>query len=92
MEKCRDCNSTLKAGELTCYNCGASVVVKDAPQVIFLKRFVSFLNVAFWASALMTVGGLFVDFFPPFIRCLLLTFILLIIRSSAVQMLEKKNG
>jgi hypothetical protein len=92
MDKCRDCNSTLMAGELECYNCGASATVKDSAQTVFGKRFRSFLNVAFFASALMTVASLFVDFMPPFMRCLMLTFILLLIRSSAGQMMDKKRG
>ena len=92
MDKCRDCNSTLKAGELECYNCGRSVVVKETSQAIFLRRFVLFLNAAFWVSALMTVASLFVDFLPKFFPCLMVTFILLLIRSSAVQMVEKKTG
>ena len=83
---------TLKAGELVCFNCGAEVIVKETARAVFLKRFVSFLNVAFIASSLMTVAALFVDFMPPFMRCLMLTFILLIIRSSAVQMLDKKKS
>ena len=92
MDKCLDCNSTLKAGELQCYNCGASVKVQETPQMVFGKRFASFLNIAFFASIAMTIASLFTDFVPPFTRCLILTFILLLARSSAAQMLEKKKG
>jgi len=92
MEKCRDCNSTLKAGELECYNCGTPVKVQDTPQIVFGKRFVSFLNIAFFASCGLTLLSLFgLEFTPRFMPCLVLTFILLLIRSSASQMLEKKR-
>ena len=92
MDKCRDCNSTLKTGELECYNCGASVILRETRQTVFGKRFASFLTVAFFASALLTLASLFVDFTPPFMRCLMLTLILLLIRSSAVQMMDKKRN
>lgn len=92
MQKCRDCNFTIKTGEVACYNCGAPVQIVDTPQTLFVKRFVSFLNVAFFGSAILTVVSLFTDFTPPFMRCLMLTLILLVIRSSATQMMEKKRG
>ena len=91
MEKCRDCNSSIMTGELVCYNCGATVKVQETRQTIFGKRFLSFMNVAFIASALLTVASIFVDFTPPFLRCMSLTSILLLIRSSAAQMMEKKK-
>lgn len=91
MDKCRDCNSSIKTGELACYNCGAPVKVVDTAQTVFGKRFASFLNVAFFASAILTVASLFTDYTPPFMRCLMLTLILLVIRSSATQMMEKKR-
>jgi hypothetical protein len=92
MRKCRDCNGTLKSDELQCFNCGAVVKTQDSAQTAFGKRFSTFLNVAFIASALLTVASLFFDFTPPFMRCLMLTFILLLIRSSAAQMMEKKKS
>jgi len=79
------------AGEEQCYNCGAPVKVPESAQTLFGKRFITFLNLAFLGSAILTVVSLFVDFTPPFIRCLMLTFILLLIRSSAAQMMERKK-
>jgi hypothetical protein len=92
MEKCRDCNGTLMKDELKCYNCGRVVQMQDTAQTAFGKRFATFLNVAFIASAVLTVASIFFDFTPPFMRCLMLTFILLLIRSSAWQMMEKKKS
>jgi hypothetical protein len=92
MEKCRACNSSIKTGELACYSCGTPVKEQETSQTIFGKRFAMFLNVAFGASALLTLVSIFVDFTPPFMRCLALTFILLLIRSSAVQMMDKKRN
>jgi hypothetical protein len=92
MEKCRDCNSTLKRDETQCYNCGALVNQKDSAQTVFGKRFNAFLNIAFICSCLLTVASVFVDFTPPFMRCLMLTFILLLLKSSSAQMMEKKKG
>jgi polyferredoxin len=92
MEKCRDCNGTLMKDELKCFNCGRVVQTQDSAQTVFGKRFSSFLNVAFIASALLTVASLFFDFTPPFMRCLMLTVLLLLVRSSAAQMMEKKKS
>jgi hypothetical protein len=91
MEKCSACNSSIKRGELACYSCGAPVQVPVSAQSMFGKRFAMFLTLAFGASALLTLASLFVDFTPPFMRCLSLTLILLLIRSSAVQMMDKKR-
>jgi hypothetical protein len=92
MTKCHDCNGTLKKDELQCFNCGATVKTQETVQTVFGKRFATFLNIAFIASSLLTVASLFFDFTPPFMRCLMLTFVLLLIRSSAVQMMEKKKS
>jgi hypothetical protein len=91
MEKCRECNSTVKTGEVHCYACGALLKARETGQTVFGKRFATFLTIAFGASALLTLASIFVDFTPPFMRCLMLTFILLVIRSSAVQMMDKKR-
>jgi len=75
-----------------CYSCGTPVEERETTQTVFGKRFKLFLTVAFGASALLTLASIFVDFTPPFMRCLMLTFILLLIRSSAAQMLDKKRN
>jgi hypothetical protein len=92
MQRCRDCNSTLKAGELVCYHCGTAIADPDALKTAFGRRFVLVLTIAFWGSVVLTVISPFTDFTPPFMRCLIMAFILLIIRSSAAHMMEKKGG
>ena len=62
--------------------------VEETRQTIFGKRFLSFLNVAFILSAVLTVAAIFVDL--PFLRCLMMTVLLLLVKSSAAQMMEKK--
>ncbi len=91
MIRCLDCNSSLKKEETVCFTCGATVKV-ETPQSIFGQRFASFLKFAFLGSAVLTVASLFFDATPSFAKCLTTTLVLLFVRSSADQMLEKRKG
>ena len=92
MTRCRDCNSSLKPDEKECWSCGAAVVQKESARSIFGTRFASLITILFFASAVLTVASLFIDATPPFWKCLITTVVLLFVRSSAGQMLEKKGS
>lgn len=91
MTRCRDCHATMKSEELQCWACGAAVAQKDTPKISFGKRFASGLKFAFIGSGLLTVASLFFDATPSFARCLTATLVLLLAKSSAEQMIEKKG-
>lgn len=91
MDHCRDCNATIKPDETVCWSCG-SVCQQNVGASSFGKGFAGLINVAFLISAAITVASLFFDATPPFSKCMTATIILLLVKSSADQMLEKKKG
>lgn len=56
------------------------------------ERFVLFSKIVFILSAVMTVASLIFSATPPFSKCLVATIVLLFVKSSAEQMLERKKG
>ena len=90
MDRCRDCNSTIKNDETVCWACG-SVCHAHKPPSGLGKGFAGLINVAFLLSAAFTVASLFFDATPPFSKCITATLILLLVKSSADQMREKKK-
>ena len=91
LDRCRDCNASLKQGEKDCYACGASVRAGTTKSE-FGKRFAALLKYAFIISAVCSVASLFLDEMPSFGKCITATLVLLLAKSSAEQMLEQKNG
>jgi hypothetical protein len=91
MERCRACNSSVKYGETVCFNCGTAVEKKDA-RAAMATRFVLLTKIGFILSATMTVASLFFSATPPFWKCLVATIVLMFVKSSAEQMLEKHKS
>jgi uncharacterized membrane protein YvbJ len=91
MQRCRECNSSLKKDETECYTCGTPVVAKTA-QATMKTRFVTIINILFLISAAMTVASLFITIPISFMKCMTTTLVLLIVKSSAAEMREKKEG
>jgi len=91
IHKCFECNSTMKSDETACWACGAERRQKDLPTGMG-QRFASVIGILFIISALMTVASLFLPATPPFSRCITVTLILLLVKSSAGQMLDKKKS
>ena len=89
MEKCLDCNSTLKKGEKACYACGAQVPVVN-PKASLNQRFALVIKIVMYASAALTVASLFVTGLS-FMKSSAVTLVLFIVKSSADEMLEKKK-
>ncbi len=91
MDKCLDCNSTLKPDEPSCFTCGStrkSKTEKSTPMM----RCATAVKVMFIASGLMTVASLFFEAAPSFTKCLATTIILMFVNRSAEQMAEKQKG
>jgi hypothetical protein len=90
LQRCRDCNATLKAEETVCWACGSAVEPKDVPFSLN-RRFSGFINFLFIVSLLITIASLFTDMMPPFMRCATVTAVLFLVKSSATQMLDKER-
>jgi hypothetical protein len=91
MDRCRECNSSVKTGETACFNCGSAVRLKEVGPGL-AERFVLVSKIIFILSAIMTVASLIFSATPPFWKCLVATVVMLFVKSSAEQMLEKKKG
>jgi hypothetical protein len=91
MDRCRDCNSTIKSTETVCWACG-SACHQNIRSGGLGRGFAGLINIAFLISAAFTVASLFFDATPPFSKCITATIILLLVKSSADQMLEKKKS
>jgi DNA-directed RNA polymerase subunit RPC12/RpoP len=91
MMRCMDCHATMKSDELQCWACGSAVVKKETPRSLFARRFATGLKFATIGSGILTVASLFFDATPSFTRCITATIVLLLAKSSAEQMIEKKS-
>jgi hypothetical protein len=89
MNKCGSCNGTLKDDEKSCFQCDTPVPPREV-KVSLQQRFRSVIKVVFIISAIMTVASLFFDFTPSFIKCMVATMVLALVKSSAEQMSQSE--
>ncbi len=89
MTKCSSCHGTLRNGETSCFICGVAVPPERA-KTSLMDRFRVAIKVAFIFSGLLTIASLFTDLTPSFVKCLLATVILMLVKSSADQMAESQ--
>jgi hypothetical protein len=90
MTHCESCNGLLRNDEVKCYRCDAPVIPRFTTKVSANDRFRTGLKIAFILSALMTAAHLFVSFNPSFTVCLVVTIVLMLVKSSADQMSHNK--
>ena len=90
IHRCRDCNSTVKADETSCWACGSAIERKDVASGLG-SRFAKFINFFFVVSLVITVASMFTDMMPPFMRCAAVSLVLFLVKSSAGQMAEKER-
>jgi hypothetical protein len=90
MNRCRECHAVMTKTETVCLGCGSQLEVSTKMDSV-TGGFRSVINVLFIASAIMTVASLFFDATPPFSKCLVSTLVLLVVKSSAGQMVERKK-
>lgn len=89
MTRCASCNGTLSKDETSCFLCGTPVPVEHA-KASLQERFRTAVKVAFIGSSALTVASLFVPYTPSFIKCMVMTLVLLLVKSSADQMFESQ--
>jgi len=90
MNRCRECHSVMTKTETVCLGCGSHLEVATGKDQL-TSGFRSVINVLFIVSAVLTVASLFFDATPPFSKCLVSTLVLLVVKSSAGQMVERKK-
>lgn len=73
--------------EKKCFLCGSDVI-PDRTKVTLQQRFTSAVKVALIISAAMTVASLFTDYVPSFVKCMVITVVLGLVKNSAQQMKE----
>ncbi len=91
MERCLQCNSTLKSDEKECWGCGASVPEKN-PKKAFSDRFKSIVNVLFILFVALTALSLFTDYVPGFWKCFAGMLVLYLVKNSADHMVASKKS
>jgi hypothetical protein len=75
----------MRNEETTCFRCNQPLPVRPG-AASWRERSRIALKIAFILSAVITVGSLFTDLLPSFVKCACITFILLLVKSSADQM------
>jgi hypothetical protein len=90
MQKCGSCNGTIREDETICFQCDAPVPPRIA-KVTIPERMLTVINILLAISAGMTVLALFVDFGPSFKMAGFATGLLGLVKSSALQMVEKRR-
>jgi hypothetical protein len=87
MQRCLQCNSTLRQDEAVCYSCGSAPPEKN-PKKKFHYYFRLALNAFVIMMAAVTVGSLVTDMFPSFKKCVAVLGILILVKKSADHMSE----
>lgn len=88
MTKCGSCHGSIRDGETVCFLCDTPVPPLKT-KITIPERFQTVIKITFIVSALMTVASLFFDFTPSFIKCMVATLILGLVKSSSDQMTQK---
>jgi hypothetical protein len=96
MNRCRECHATMTKTETTCISCGSALEVTTNTDQVG-KGFRVVIKILFFISAGMSVVSLLVPSdllpgMPAFSKCMVSTLVLLIVKSSADQMMERKKG
>ena len=77
----------MQKDEARCFLCGTAVG-PDKSKATLQQRFATVVKVALIISSLMTVASIFTDFTPSFIKCMVTTVVLGLVKNSANQMKE----
>ena len=91
MERCLDCNCSLRSDEVACISCGSPRKPRSEKPSMMV-RFAKAVQILFIISCVLTVASLFLPATPSFLKCLATTVILLFVNRSAEQMAEKQKS
>jgi len=90
MQKCLQCNSLLRSDETVCFTCHAAAP-DGKTKKHFNDHFRMVLDGFVIFMAVITVGALLTDFFPPFKKCAAVLGILILVKKSADHMSEYRD-
>lgn len=92
MQRCRSCEATLtkEESEAACANCGASNKPKSESGGN-RQRIRTLITYFFFLSAIVSLVSLLTPWGPPFITSMCVTFVLLLVKSSADEMLADQD-
>jgi hypothetical protein len=92
MTRCANCNGIMTQSEKACYACGEKAPKQGTASPSMRARWATFLNVAFFASAALTIASLFAsDYTPPFVGCVTATVVLLFLKRASDQFTRVKE-
>jgi hypothetical protein len=80
----------MRADETVCFACDA-VAPEAKSKKRFIDHFITVLNGLVIVMAVVTVGALLTDFFPPFKSCSAVLGILVLVKKSADHMAEYRS-
>jgi hypothetical protein len=86
MQRCSECEASMTPQETECLACGASIKPKENKSDL-KHRFRTAVKVFLFISAGITAVSLFTPWGPPFMTCIAVTLVLLLVKSSADEML-----
>ena len=90
MQRCLACQSVMTPTETTCVVCGTPIKVDNRQQK--MGRAIKNISLGlFWAAAASGVVGLFMENGPPVKGSFLLALLLLLLRSSATEMVKSDS-
>lgn len=90
MTRCLTCNSLLTREETVCVGCGSPVnSTAKAPGIA--ETLAKAVNVLFYLSLVLTAASIFLPNTPPVSRCIIITAVLMFMKRSADQMVDKPN-
>lgn len=87
MQRCRQCDTTMTPDEVECINCGARAK-PDTTNATRGQRFRKAIKFFFLFSAGLSAVSLLTPWGPPFMTSICVTFVLLLVKSSADEMIK----
>ena len=86
MQRCKQCESPLAKADVSCVNCGESVVQVKSKGGAVRQHFGKIVTGLFLLSAVLTIVALFTNYVGSFITLLAATIALLMVKKSADEM------
>jgi len=88
MTRCMTCNNLLTRDENVCTACGTSVREEAAAPGVG-EVLAKAIDTLFYLSLALTLASIFLPNTPPVSRCAIISAVLMFIKRSAGQMVEK---
>jgi hypothetical protein len=91
MQRCLNCNATMRRDETACWSCSSPAPVKN-PKKGLPGHFSMVINVLLIFMGVMTLGSILMsDYFPSFTKCICMVAVLILVKKSADSMAEYRK-